>query len=102
MDPSTKNSGNCVTPLPLRHRGCSVNPPNAATASTIATDNLISRILRSAGLQDQAEVGAREDDLGRVQLVTDCADDAVRNGIGSTGATPAHAEWRYFPHALQL
>jgi hypothetical protein len=36
MDPSTKNSGNCVTPLPLRHRGCSANPPNAATASTIA------------------------------------------------------------------
>jgi hypothetical protein len=36
MDPSTKNSGNCVTPLPLRRRGYSVNAPIAASASTIA------------------------------------------------------------------
>ena len=46
------------------------------------SDNLISRILRSTELEDQAEVGAWEDGLGRVQLVTECAGGAVGDGIG--------------------
>lgn len=66
MDPSTKNSGNCVTPLPLRRRGCSVNPPTAATASTIANAadgrnpsdcRLTHRVLDSARTVSSASCG---------------------------------------------
>jgi hypothetical protein len=61
---------------------CARGIPGVRSSSTgTGSGNLISRILRSTDLEDQAEIGAWEGGPGRAQLVTECADGAVGEGI---------------------